>query len=103
MVASPNTPANLPILYTHFPHGDRRAIPTIASKILRIARTLCARTLRPNDLAYQWSRNLPTTVLLDHKAFRHHPFAFCQLGVAIVMNCSQRFAFFYSVTDAFVK
>src|ERR1700682_6659245 len=60
-------------------------------------------TLRPNDSAYQWSRSLPTTVLVDHKTFRHHMLGFFQLGVAIVMNCSQRFAYFYALADAFLK
>src|ERR1700730_2695279 len=103
MVASPKIPANLPILYTRFPCCDRRAnfydraeTPFGYSKLTRPS-------LRPNDSSYQWSSRLPATVLIDHKAFRDQIVGFCQLGVVIVMNCSQRFAYFYPLADAFVE
>src|ERR1700719_2760098 len=108
MVASPKIPANLPILYTCFPCCDRRANfhdrvenPVGCSKLTRLK--LTRPSLRPNDSSYQWSRRLLATVLIDHKAFRHQILGFCQLGVAIVMNCSQRFAYFYPLADAFVE
>src|SRR5580704_9956726 len=113
MVASPRIPANLPILYTPFPRCDRPSISTIASKMLLLTRdfmpsnskrrTFASPSLSPNDSAYQWSVRLFFTALIDHKAFRHHMLGFGQLGVAIVMNSSQRFAFFYALADAFVK
>src|ERR1700693_4143490 len=108
MVASPKIPANLPILYTRFLCCDRQKnfydrveMPLVARNFTRLKFT--RPSLRPNDSSYQWSRRLPTTVLIDHKAFRHQILGFCQLGVAIVMNCSQRFAYFYLLADAFVE
>src|ERR1700731_2202804 len=100
MVASPKIPANLPILYTRFPCSDRP--PNFYDRVenpSNLTRLKLTRSLRSNDSSYQWSRPLPATVSVDHKAFRHQILGFDQLGVAIVMNCSQRFAYFYPLPD----
>src|SRR6266849_7617351 len=62
---------------------------------------------RPNELRAQNVTDqrplFPWWVLSDMIATRNQALGFRQLGVAIVMNCSERFAFFHAVTDALVK
>src|SRR6202166_5315892 len=71
-----------PVLRSIRAFYDRVENPVGCAKLTRLK--LTRPSLRPNDSSYQWSRRLPATVLVDHKAFRHQILGFSQLGVAIV-------------------
>src|SRR5712692_8276200 len=62
---------------------------------------------RPNELRAQNVTDqrplFPWWVLSDMIATRNQALGFRQLGVAIVMNCGERFALFHAGTDALVE